>query len=401
MASSVSPEKSPGSDISKQTVVSLDPPKPAKAEQGTDGTMDSKPKKRILTPRRIGLVLLLIAIGAVLGGVFGARENARIKARKNWYPVYSQIDYELMDTYEGAGFFDDFHYFDEEDPTHGFVNYTNATTATASNLTQVTTFTPPDSIHPNNGTAILRVDNITRNTTTGRRSVRITSKRTWSTGLFLFDVIHAPHGCATWPALWLSDIPAWPEHGEIDVFESVNAVTTGNHVTLHTSKGCRIGIDRRRKQTGKALTYDCWNATDGNVGCGVQGLSASSGPEFNAQGGGVYAVELRVEGIRVWLFDRHAIPQDVRDGNPDPILWGTALADFPRTECEVEKYFRDLSIVVNISLCGDWAGSVFGKQKDGCDATGLSCEDFVRDFPEMFGQAYWEFGGFRVYQAKR
>jgi hypothetical protein len=38
---------------------------------------------------------------------------------------------------------------------------------------------------------------------TGRLSVRLSSKTTYDKGLFIFDIKHTPHGCATWPALWL------------------------------------------------------------------------------------------------------------------------------------------------------------------------------------------------------
>lgn len=75
---------------------------------------------------------------------------------------------------------------------------------------------------------MLRVDTSDQNAANGRQSVRITSKDTWDNGLFIFDVIHTPYGCATWPALWLSDVPNWPEHGEIDVMENVNQATDGN-----------------------------------------------------------------------------------------------------------------------------------------------------------------------------
>jgi hypothetical protein len=42
--------------------------------------------------------------------------------------------------------------------------------------------------------AIMRVDNTQKNQTTGRYSVRLTSKKAWDTGLFIFDVKHTPYG---------------------------------------------------------------------------------------------------------------------------------------------------------------------------------------------------------------
>ncbi|PVI00987.1 glycoside hydrolase family 16 protein [Periconia macrospinosa] len=389
MASLHSPDKSPASE--KSTQVGLHgSPKAPEDETIAEGKTTLNPKPWPLrTWILIGIVLVIVVIGAIVGGVLGARANA--------YPDYYRIEYSLKDAYEGNTFFDKFDYFSDEDPTHGFVEYMNSTYSTLQQLTRLTSTPERNSLSPS-GTAILRVDNTTTNATDGRRSVRITSRPTYSTGLFIFDIHHSPYGCATWPAVWLSDIPNWPTNGEIDVVEAVNMGDTGNQMTLHTTQGCEIGRKRRRRQTGEALTYDCWNATDGNVGCGVQGEKATYGKAFNAQGGGVYAVELRDEGIRVWMFDRSNIPADIVSRTPDPSTWETALADFPNLECDIERYFKDLSIVVNISLCGDWAGqdNVFGANPV-CKMKG-KCEDFVKSNPGEFDEAYWEFGGFWVYQ---
>lgn len=69
------------------------------------------------------------------------------------------------------------------------------------------------------------------------------------------------------------------------MLEAVNEATDGNQMTLHTTEGCKM--NRKRKETGEALTKDCWNATNSNSGCGVQGKVATYGEEFNSNGGGV------------------------------------------------------------------------------------------------------------------
>lgn len=339
----------------------------------------------------IAIAAVVVFVAAIVGGVLGARANA--------YPNYSKIDYKLQDTYAADDFFSKFTYFTGYDPTHGFVHYVDSPTAMAENLTLVsnTTSSTASTSLSTSGTAILRVDTSDTNATTGRRSVRITSKATYDTGLFIFDIVHSPYGCATWPALWLTDVSNWPQNGEIDVVEAVNAATSGNQVTLHTTKGCQIGKARKRKQTGTALTYDCYNGTDGNVGCGVQGPVDTFGAAYNALGGGVYALELRSAGIRVWSFARSAIPADIASQAPDPSTWGTALADFPNLECDIGSHFRNQTIVVNIDLCGDWAGqkSIF-QQGGACSGT---CSEWVASEAESFSEAYWEFGGFWVYGA--
>lgn len=114
----------------------------------------------------------------------------------------------------------------------------------------------------------------------------------------------------------------------------------GNQMTLHTSKGCTM--NGKRKETGKVITTDCWNETDSNAGCGVQGTVATMGAEFNANGGGVYATELRADGIRIWFFPRSSIPTDITNGtSPDPSTWGEALADFPKTHCDITSHFTN------------------------------------------------------------
>ncbi|KAL2433623.1 putative glycosidase C21B10.07 [Exophiala dermatitidis] len=336
---------------------------------------------------------ILLAIGAIIVIVIAIVVPV-VVSRKNRYPNYSSLNYSLVATYSGTSFFDNFDYFTGYDPASGFVHYVDAGGSASLNLT-----------YASSTSAVLRVDLSDTDTTTGRKSARITSKNTYDNGLFIFDVLHSPYGCATWPALWLSDPSNWPTNGEIDVMEATNLAPVGNQVTLHTTKHCTMGV--KRKETGKALRSNCLNSTDGDSGCGVRGSTATFGEEFNNNGGGVYAMELRDAGIRVWFFDRDNIPDDINTSTsnstnstttPDPSTWSKALADFPSTDCNIANHFRNQSIIVDIDLCGDWAGqTAYFNTQSGCSGT---CVDYVSEQPgSAYENAYWEFRSFRVYQA--
>lgn len=177
--------------------------------------------------------------------------------------------------------------------------------------------------------------------------------------------------------------------------ESVNNATSGVQMTLHTTDDCKMNV--KRKETGNVLANNCWNGTDNNAGCGVQGKPASFGKKFNDNGGGVMAMELRSAGIRMWQFARDSIPSDVTNQSPDPSGWGEALADFPNTHCDIGSHFKNQSIIIDITLCGDWAGSTsVYTDEDSCPST---CTAYAAQNATAFDTAYWEFGNFSIYQS--
>ncbi|KAE8154191.1 concanavalin A-like lectin/glucanase domain-containing protein [Aspergillus avenaceus] len=326
-----------------------------------------------------GTVVAVVIVAIIVGAVEGTKAHR--------YPDYTRLNYDLVDTYSGTRFFDRFDYYSGEDPTFGFVQYVNQTTAASLNLTYAT-----------DESVVLKVDMSNQNASNGRQSVRLESKTTYDNGLFIFDVLRAPYGCGTWPALWLTDPNNWPDNGEIDIIETTNLAPEGNAVTLHTTKGC--SMKAKRKQTGDAVYTSCENGTNYNAGCGVQGPPPTSGKPFNDNGGGVYAVELRDAGIRAWMFPRDSIPNDISDAKstPDPSTWGTALADFPNTHCDIASHFRNQSIVANIDLCGQLgAQKQFYKEQSHCPGT---CNTYVARNPSAFKEAYWEFKSFKVYKAQ-
>jgi beta-glucanase (GH16 family) len=72
-----------------------------------------------------------------------------------------------------------------------------------------------------------------------RESIRLEGKKRYNRGLFLLDLEHMPAGPGVWPAWWLTDEDAWPNHGEIDIVEGINNQTLAK-TALHTSAQCSM-----------------------------------------------------------------------------------------------------------------------------------------------------------------
>lgn len=103
----------------------------------------------------------------------------------------SSATYVLQDDYKTENFFSMFDFFTGPDPTKGFVTYVDQATAQKSGL-----------INTNNGAIYMGVDHQNVASGSGRASVRIASKKTYTHGLIILDLSHMPGGiCGTWPAL--------------------------------------------------------------------------------------------------------------------------------------------------------------------------------------------------------
>ncbi|KAJ3511093.1 hypothetical protein NLJ89_g4300 [Agrocybe chaxingu] len=294
--------------------------------------------------------------------------------------------YVLTNTIAGLGFFAHFDWQAIDDPTHGRVTYVDQKTAIQQNLT----YASYDSF-------VLRTDSKTvlDPAGPGRNSVRIRSKRTYETHVAVFDVRHMPQGCGTWPAIWETKEVNWPDGGEIDILEGVNDQTP-NSATIHTRAGCTM--PETRLQTGTSGQLDCDWLVNFNTGCGVKFPEKTSyGPDFNANGGGWFAIERTDDHISVWFWDRQdkTVPRDVKWGTllVDPKKWGIPSAHFPNTSCDFTQFFQENHIIINLTLCGDWAGNAYGAT--GCPST---CIDHVNSSPEAFTEAYFDIGSIRIYE---
>lgn len=305
--------------------------------------------------------------------------------------------FKLVDSHAGTDFFNGWSFWSGlPDPTNGIVNYVDQSTGRANGIVDVN----------DAGNAIMRVET-TDTVANNRMSIRITTQKTYNGGLFILDAVHMPTGCGTWPAWWTNG-PNWPAGGEIDIVEGVGDYIS-NQATIHTNPGCQLttGSASQLGITGAIVGgTNCAAAQTGNQGCGVRSSSrVSFGAAFNNNGGGVYAMSWTSDGIAVYFFERDSIPDDITNGAPVPDNWGQPMALWPADACDPFKYFHDHSVIFDTTLCGDWAGAVWGSsgipgQEQSCAArTGYStCEAFVRANGASFKEAYWEVRSVKIYQ---
>ncbi|KAJ7456513.1 concanavalin A-like lectin/glucanase domain-containing protein [Mycena latifolia] len=302
----------------------------------------------------------------------------------------------LTQSYSGSDFFDGWDFWDTSDPTHGVVDYVSQADGEAAGLVDINS----------DGNAVMRVET-TATVASVRKSIRITTKQSFTGGLVIMDSVHMPTGCATWPAFW-SNGPNWPIGGEIDIVEGVNDYTN-NQATIHTGPGCSLPSDDPAVLGASATAVlggtDCAAATSGNAGCGMRSPSdVSFGAAFNGNGGGVYAMRWDSNGISVFFFERSSIPSDITNEAPQPKTWGLPMAHWPATDCDPWKFFYTHVAIFDTTLCGDWAGSAWsssgtpGQEQSCATRTGYStCEAFVQASGSSFQEAYWEVKSVKFY----
>ena len=299
--------------------------------------------------------------------------------------------YKPVEVASGAGFFDHFDFFTGADPTNGHVKYTGFDEANNSSL--IGTISTNGSA---DGAVYIGVD-YANQAPQGRKSVRLESKKTYGQHLMVVDVHHQPAVCGAWSALWALG-PEWPTHGEIDWIESVHQQPS-NRMSLHTKESLPI-LNHTQYMKGVLEEDQCAVGQD-NVGCTVSDSpnSASSGPKFNANDGGIYVAEFSSStGIQLWFFPRGSqIPADITAGRPNPsAAWGKPNGMFMADKVDWDKLFNSLKVIINTTFCGDWAGKVWATSE--CAALAPTCEEYVANNPAVFVDAYWAISSLTVYQ---
>ena len=105
------------------------------------------------------------------------------------FVIETLSQYHLKDHYSGNSFFDGWNFYTGDDPTHGYVNYVSQSTAQSNGY-----------ISTSSSQVYIGCDHTNTASGRGRDSVRISSKNTYNSGLFLLQFEHMPFGCGTWPA---------------------------------------------------------------------------------------------------------------------------------------------------------------------------------------------------------
>ncbi|KAI0023066.1 glycoside hydrolase family 16 protein [Xylariomycetidae sp. FL0641] len=302
--------------------------------------------------------------------------------------------YSLSTHFAGQGLLDSFSFFTGNDPNGGFVDYQSKDDALAKKLVSIDEF----------NRVKLGVDSSNAYTTSdkGRPSVRLTSNNDFNHGLFIADFEHMPgSACGTWPAFWaFNDQPddgVWPAGGEVDIIEGGNTAQR-NLYSAHTSANCRAPSSGFN---GVQSLTDC-SPTPDNKGCNYAAPvsdTSSYGDVFNAEGGGVYAMEWTSEALKLWHFPRSTIPADITYApvvTPNPANWGPPQAIFGGSACDADSHFFNMSLVINTNFCGDYAGNIWGVA-DQCNKLAPTCKEYVAANPSSFKNAFWNINYIDVY----
>ncbi|KAH9040528.1 glycoside hydrolase family 16 protein [Lactarius hengduanensis] len=298
--------------------------------------------------------------------------------------------YDIVRSYSGSTFFDRWDFYGSWDNlTLGDVWWLDRTSAFQQNLAYI----------DENNRAVIKVDNVSNVPYNEKRNtIRITSQDSYGVGsLWIIDLTHLPYGCSVWPAFWTKG-PTWPDNGEIDIIEGVNLMGA-NQYALHTLPGCSQppGV----VQTGVSGATDCSQPS----GCIVSETSPNSFNEgFAAAGGGVWATQFDVAGIYIWFWTRANLPPSILQANSTSSIdiseWGPPSASYPATTCNISQYFTAQQLVIDITLCGVWAGlpQVYNPQCLNSGPTGLCYNDnVVGPGSPKYDNAYFEINYVRAY----
>lgn len=260
--------------------------------------------------------------------------------------------YDLSWKAAGNTFFDDFQ-FTTLSETHGAEWYLNKTEAFRLGVVETT-----------EDHAVLRVgDQIVP---FKRTSVMLRSAQAWRPDqgfVVAMKYKHVPYGAGIWPAFWLMNSDyLWPQGGELDILEYANDAES--KVTFHTNKNCSLAAAKldscmKGPNVDRDVIKSCYtNYTSNELGCKPPQIRRTG--KWYADNPGVIATVWDESGVFVYHIPEAEVPLDLANDKPNPNTWErwmTAYLPFdPQTCFDVAK---PQEIVLNIALCGDWAGGAW------------------------------------------
>lgn len=211
--------------------------------------------------------------------------------------------------------------------------------------------------------AILRTGKASSQYQWKRQSAKIATNKSWKHFLAMMKFSHVPYGCGVWPALFtLAPEYPWPDGGEVDILEYVN---TGNsRSSFHTAEDCTLKPEAFGQYLPmpdlNRMDYACKTAYPKHLGCAPNKWERSGKAWSHSPG--VIALERTEDYLKIFAIPEAEIPADIESDAPNPDSWDRWLfAFYPFTASGCSKnVMQAQQLVMQINMCGDWAGKVFG-----------------------------------------
>lgn len=213
-----------------------------------------------------------------------------------------------------------------------------------------------------------------------RDSIKIATKQRWTYFLGVMKFSHVPWGQGVWPAFWSNGRGIWPNGGEVDLLEYAN--WEENRISMHTGwwNQCKLDAAEVNRCGGfpdrNGMDYNCRTSYLGDhpqLGCAPTHDNGRKTPQTWANSPGVFAVESTEAFVKVFYIPEHEIPDDLNTDNPQPNSWDRwVVSYYPFRASEARNpgtcSSNPLSaqqLIINIELCGDWAGSTWDPRDPG------------------------------------
>eukprot|EP00392_Amoebophrya_sp_AT5.2_P012505 g12608.t1 len=150
---------------------------------------------------------------------------------------------------------------------------------------------------------------------------------------------------------------------------------TGDRFVAHPTCRALICHDSKNPSSKDCTNPNCFTG-NGKFGCGGE-WNRPNGKAYNDAGGALHVLSWTKKWLKMWLWKRNEIPKglkwnDVSDLGKlaDGTMPGVyAEWSFENGKCSHAE-LKDHYFIINLTLCGDWAGNVFnhngGSAKHAC-----------------------------------